>query len=261
VNGKRKEVITMRKVLIAGNWKMYKTSDQAVRLVDGIKKSLKGFDAVDVVLCPPFTVLNTVYNVINDTDIQLGAQDLFWEKEGAFTGEISPIMLKDCGCEFVIIGHSERRKYFHETDAMINKKLKASLEVGLKPIVCVGETLQEREADKTIDVIKTQLTGCFLEMNIEDMLNVTIAYEPVWAIGTGKNATAAQAEEVHKFIRNWIIERFSQGVANTVRILYGGSVKPANTKELMSQEDVDGALVGGASLEASSFTDIIKNSI
>ena len=251
----------MRKPLIAGNWKMYKTSDQAVKLSAGLKGSLKDFTAADVVLCPPFTVLNTVYNVINDTDIQLGAQDLFWEKEGAFTGEISPIMLKDCGCEFVIIGHSERRKYFHETDETINKKIKASLEVGLKPIVCVGETLEEREADKTIEVIKTQLTGCFAGLNIEDMLNVTIAYEPVWAIGTGKNATAAQAEEVHKFIRTWIVEKFSQGVANTVRILYGGSVKPANTKELMSQEDVDGALVGGASLEVSSFTDIIKNSI
>ncbi|MFA6280878.1 MAG: triose-phosphate isomerase [Candidatus Omnitrophota bacterium] len=251
----------MRKPLIAGNWKMYKTSDQAVKLSAGLKASLKDFTAADVVLCPPFTVLNTVYNVINDTDMQLGAQDLFWEKEGAFTGEISPIMLKDCGCEFVIIGHSERRKYFHETDATINKKIKVSLEVGLKPIVCVGETLEEREADKTIEVIKTQLSGGLLELNIEDMLNVTIAYEPVWAIGTGKNATAAQAQEVHKFIRNWIVERFSQGVSNTVRILYGGSVKPQNAKELMAQEDVDGALVGGASLEVSSFTDIIKNSI
>jgi triosephosphate isomerase len=251
----------MRKPLIVGNWKMYKTSDQAVKLSAALKASLKDFTAADVILCPPFTVLNTAYNVISDTDIQLGAQDLFWEKEGAFTGEISPIMLKDCGCEFVIIGHSERRKYFHETDETINKKIKASLDVGLKPIVCVGETLEEREANKTIEVIKTQLTGCFAGFNIEDMLNVTIAYEPVWAIGTGKNATAAQAQEVHKFIRTWIVEKFSQGVANTIRILYGGSVKPANIKELMNEEDVDGALVGGASLEAASFTDIIKNSI
>jgi len=251
----------MRKPLIAGNWKMYKTSDQAVKLTAGIKAALKDFESADIVLCPPFTVLSTVYNVISDCDIQLGGQDLYFEKEGAFTGEISPIMLKDCGCEFVILGHSERRKYFSETDEIINKKVKAALEVGLKPICCVGETLEEREAGKTIDVVKTQLTGCLAGIEIGDALNLVIAYEPVWAIGTGKNATAAQAEEVHKFIRTWISENLSQGVANTVRILYGGSVKPANTKELMSEENVDGALVGGASLEASSFIEIVKNSI
>jgi triosephosphate isomerase len=251
----------MRKPLIAGNWKMYKTSDQAVKLTAGIKATLKDFESVDVVLCPPFTVLSTVYNVISDCDIQLGGQDLYWEKEGAFTGEISPIMLKDCGCDFVILGHSERRKYFAETDKIINKKVKAALEVGLRPICCVGETLEEREAGKTIDVVKTQLTGCLAGLEIGDALNLVIAYEPVWAIGTGKNATAAQAEEVHKFIRTWIAENLSQGVANSLRILYGGSVKPANIKELMNEEDVDGALVGGASLEASSFVEIVKNSI
>jgi len=251
----------MRKPLIAGNWKMYKTSDQAVKLTAAIKAALKDFESADIVLCPPFTVLSTVYNVISDCDIQLGGQDLYFEKEGAFTGEISPIMLKDCGCEFVILGHSERRKYFAETDGIINKKVKAALEVGLKPICCIGETLEEREAGKTIDVVKTQLTGCLAGIEIGDALNLVIAYEPVWAIGTGKNATAAQAEEVHKFIRTWISENLSQGVANAVRILYGGSVKPANTKELMSEEDVDGALVGGASLEASSFVEIVKNSI
>jgi len=251
----------MRKPLIAGNWKMYKTSDQAVKLTAAIKAALKDFESADIVLCPPFTVLSTVYNVISDCDIQLGGQDLYFEKEGAFTGEISPIMLKDCGCEFVILGHSERRKYFAETDGIINKKVKAALEVGLKPICCIGETLEEREAGKTIDVVKTQLTGCLAGIEIGDALNLVIAYKPVWAIGTGKNATAAQAEEVHKFIRTWISENLSQGVANAVRILYGGSVKPANTKELMSEEDVDGALVGGASLEASSFVEIVKNSI
>jgi len=240
---------------------MYKTSDQAVKLTAAIKAALKDFESADIVLCPPFTVLSTVYNVISDCDIQLGGQDLYFEKEGAFTGEISPIMLKDCGCEFVILGHSERRKYFAETDGIINKKVKAALEVGLKPICCIGETLEEREAGKTIDVVKTQLTGCLAGIEIGDALNLVIAYEPVWAIGTGKNATAAQAEEVHKFIRTWISENLSQGVANAVRILYGGSVKPANTKELMSEEDVDGALVGGASLEASSFVEIVKNSI
>lgn len=251
----------MRKPLIAGNWKMYKVSDQAIKLADGIKKTLKGFEAADIVLCPPFTVLSTVYNVISDTDIGLGAQDLYWEKEGAFTGEISPIMLKDCGCEFVILGHSERRKYFGETDEIINKKIKASFDVGLRPICCIGETLEQREAGKTIEVVKQQLTGCLSGFGIEDVLNLTIAYEPVWAIGTGKNATASQAQEVHGFIRNWIVENFSKGVSNTLRILYGGSVKPDNTKELMSQEDVDGALVGGASLEVGSFTEIVKNSI
>jgi len=240
---------------------MYKTSDQAIKLTAGIKAALKDFESADVVLCPPFTVLSTVYNVISDTDIQLGGQDLYWGKEGAFTGEISPIMLKDCGCEFVILGHSERRKYFAETDEIINRKVKAALEVGLKPICCVGETLEEREAGKTIDVVKTQLTGCLAGLEIGDVLNLVIAYEPVWAIGTGKNATAAQAEEVHKFIRTWITENLSLGVANTLRILYGGSVKPANIKELMKEEDIDGALVGGASLEASSFVDIVKNSI
>ncbi|MDD4955836.1 MAG: triose-phosphate isomerase, partial [Candidatus Omnitrophica bacterium] len=191
----------MRKPLIAGNWKMYKTSDQAVKLAAGIKASLKELENADVVLCPPFTVLSTVYNVISDCDIQLGGQDLYWEKEGAFTGEVSPIMLKDCGCEFVIIGHSERRKYFGETDEIINKKIKSALAVGLRPICCVGETLEEREAGKTIDVIKTQLTGCLPGIEIGDALNLIIAYEPVWAIGTGKNATAAQAQEVHNFIR------------------------------------------------------------
>ncbi|MEI8349115.1 MAG: triose-phosphate isomerase [Candidatus Omnitrophota bacterium] len=251
----------MRKPCIAGNWKMYKTVSQATQLAQGIKKALSGFDAADIVLCPPFTDLGAVYNIISDTDIHLGAQDLFWEKEGAYTGEISPIMLKDCGCEYVIIGHSERRKYFFETDETVNKKVKTALGVGLVPICCIGETLDEREGSKTIEVVKKQLEGCFNGLQHEDMRGVIIAYEPVWAIGTGKNATPAQAEEVHKFIRSWIEKNYSFGVADTIRILYGGSVKPANTKELMNEENVDGALVGGASLEVSSFVDIVKNSI
>lgn len=252
----------MRKPLIAGNWKMYKTIGEAVQLANGIKRGMLDFsNAVDVALCPPFITLSVVYDVISDTDIALGAQDLFWEKEGAYTGEVSPVMLKDCGCEFVIIGHSERRKYFFETDETVNKKTKAALGVGLKPIVCVGETLGEREADKTIEVIKKQLEAGLEGLGIDDILGLVIAYEPVWAIGTGKNATASQAEEVHKFIRGWITQNFSEGAAGTLRILYGGSVKPANIKELIKEPDVDGALVGGASLEVSSFVEIVKGSI
>jgi triosephosphate isomerase len=240
---------------------MYKTQDQAVKLAEGIKNAFRDFEAAEIVLCPPFTVLSSVYNMISRSDIALGAQDLFWEKEGAFTGEISPIMLKDCGCEYVIVGHSERRKYFSETDEMVNKKITAALNVGLKPICCIGETLVQREADKTVEVVETQLKGCLANLSIENILDLVIAYEPVWAIGTGHNATAAQAQEVHKFIREWVTKKFSQGVAANLRILYGGSVKGANIKELMQEEDVDGSLVGGASLEISSFTEIIKNSI
>jgi triosephosphate isomerase len=252
----------MRKPLIAGNWKMYKTIGEAVQLANGIKRGVLDFqEVVDVTLCPPFITLSFVYDVIGDTDITLGAQDIFWEKEGAYTGEISPVMLKDCGCEFVIIGHSERRKYFFETNETINKKIKAALNVGLKPIVCVGETLEEREAKKTIEVIEEQLKGCFAGLDINNMLGMVIAYEPVWAIGTGKNATASQAQEVHGFIRSWITQNFSEGTAKALRILYGGSVKPSNIKELAKEADVDGALVGGASLEVASFVEIVKNSI
>lgn len=252
----------MRKPLIAGNWKMYKTIGEAIALANGIKRGVLDFsNFVDVALCPPFVTLSVVYDVISDTDIALGAQDLFWEKEGAYTGEVSPVMLKDCGCEFVIIGHSERRKYFFETDETVNKKIKTAQVVGLKPIVCIGETLSEREAGKTIEVVKTQLEGGLKDLGIEDVLGLVIAYEPVWAIGTGKNATASQAEEVHGFIRTWITDNFSQGTAEALRILYGGSVKPSNIKELVKENDVDGALVGGASLEVSSFVEIVKNSI
>jgi triosephosphate isomerase len=251
----------MRKPLIAGNWKMYKTINEAIELTTGIKRELLDFVDADIVVCPTFTCLNSVYEVIMDTVIRLGAQNLFWEKEGAYTGEISPIMLKDCGCEYVIIGHSERRKYFSETDQSVNKKIKAALEVGLIPIVCVGETLEEREAEKTIEVVENQLKGCFAELKDEDMLKLVIAYEPVWAIGTGKTATPQQAQEVHKFIRNWLAENFTSDVASSLRILYGGSVKPSNIKELMQEEDIDGALVGGASLEDKSFVEIVKNAV
>ncbi|MDD5441523.1 MAG: triose-phosphate isomerase [Candidatus Omnitrophica bacterium] len=249
----------MRKPMIAGNWKMHKIISESVALSEKIKNTLEKNVHVDVVVCPVFTALNTVYSVLEDTDIGLGAQNLYWEKEGAFTGEISPIMLKDSGCEYVIIGHSERRKYFSETDEMVNKKIKAALEIGLTPIVCVGETLEEREAAKETAVINAQLEGAFNNIDINDMGNVIIAYEPVWAIGTGKTATPQQAQQIHQFIRQWLTDNKDNEVSAAIRILYGGSVKPENIKELMDNEDIDGALVGGASLKAETFAQIVKN--
>ena len=249
----------MRKPFIAGNWKMNKTTNEAVELVASLKKNLLGFANADIVVCPPFTSLTAVYDVIGDTNIGLGAQNLFWEKEGAYTGEISPIMLKDTGCEYVIIGHSERRQYFGETDETVNKRIDTALAVGLTPIVCIGETLEQREANKTFDVIETQLKGGLDGFAEDDLRQMVIAYEPVWAIGTGKTATNQQAQEVHAYIRKWVENSFSKDVAQEVRILYGGSVKPDNIAGLMDEKDIDGALVGGASLKAASFVDIVKN--
>lgn len=249
----------MRKPFIAGNWKMNKTITEAIELVNNLKRELVDIQEADIVVCPVFTALSEVSDLVVDSNIGLGAQNLYWQDSGAFTGEVSAPMLKDAGCQYVIIGHSERRKYFGETDETVNKKIKAALKIGLSPIVCVGETLEEREAGKTIEVVKAQLSGGFEK--IEDLSNITIAYEPVWAIGTGKTATPDQAQEVHKFIREWISRKYSAQVAESLRILYGGSVKPSNTKELMNQEDIDGSLVGGASLEAASFVEIVKNSL
>jgi triosephosphate isomerase len=249
----------MRKLFIAGNWKMHKIIAETINLANAIKRELLDFNKVDIAICPPFTSLSSAQEIIMDTNIKLGAQDLYWESQGAFTGEVSAQMLKDCGCQFVIIGHSERRKYFFESDDSVNKKIKAALAAGLVPIVCVGETLEERQADKTIEVVKRQLIGGFSGLSALDMVKLVIAYEPVWAIGTGKTATPNQAQEVHKFIRDWLIESYSNQCAESIRILYGGSVKPSNTKELMSQTDIDGALVGGASLEADSFSEIVRN--
>ncbi|MCP4652382.1 MAG: triose-phosphate isomerase [Candidatus Omnitrophica bacterium] len=251
----------MRKIMIAGNWKMYKTIGEASMLAEELKKELATFIEADIVICPTFTALNTVYSIVEDTPIKLGAQNLFWESEGAYTGEISPVMIKACGCEYVIIGHSERRKYFNETNETVNKRIKAALGIGLNPIICVGETLQEREADKTKAIIEEQLTGGLEGLSNEDMANSIIAYEPVWAIGTGKTATPDQAQEIHAFIRGWIKEKFSTLISENLRILYGGSVKPENSKELMGQADIDGALVGGASLKEDSFAQIAKNAV
>ena len=248
----------MRRVIIAGNWKMYKTVNESIELVNLLKRSVVDINDVEIVVCPPFTSLSDVRDLIIDTNIKLGAQDCYWEKEGAFTGEISCSMLKSAGCEYVIIGHSERRQYFGETNETVNKKAKAALKEGLKPIVCVGEKLADRRSGRTFDVVKDHVVNSLAGLTGDQMLNTVIAYEPVWAIGTGVNATKEQAEEVHKYIRDLLKKIYGDQVANAVRIQYGGSVKPENIRELIAEEDVDGALVGGASLKADSFTNIIK---
>ena len=250
----------MRKTIIAGNWKMYKTVPEAIELANGLKRELFKMEgrSIDIVLCPPFTALSEVSEVIAESNIQLGAQNVYWQEEGAFTGEISCKMLKDAGCLYVIIGHSERRQFFHETNESVNKKLKAALSVGLTPIVCVGETLSEREKNLTFKVLDDHVTGSLKDVNAEEALKVVLAYEPVWAIGTGKTATPAQAQEAQKYIRNQLKKLYNEEVAGKIRIQYGGSVKPENISELMKQPDVDGALVGGASLSAESFSKIVQ---
>jgi len=252
------ELEEMRKRIIAGNWKMNKTLDEAVALAKSLKgKVVDQFDA-DVVLCPPFTNLASVHEIIADSPIGLGAQNVFWEEKGAYTGEISAEMLKSVGCEYVIIGHSERRQYFHETDETVNKKIKRALEAGLIPIVCVGEMLSQREAGKTQDVVGIQVKGSLAGLSEEQVRQLIIAYEPVWAIGTGAVATPDQAQDVHKFIRTTLGELYDENLAQSVRIQYGGSMKPGNAAELLSQPDIDGGLIGGASLNADSFWGIIQ---
>ncbi len=248
----------MRRIFIAGNWKMHKTIGEAVDTVRKLSYEVKNITVRDIAVCPPFTALSAVYEVIKDTNIKLGAQNLFWEEKGAYTGEISPVMLKDAGCEYVIIGHSERREYFKETDEIVHKKILAALRNELKPIVCVGEKLEEREAGDTEKVVEKQVRGAFSGLNSNQMSKITIAYEPVWAIGTGKTATPEDANKVQKFIRNLISEMFDTALAENIRILYGGSVKPGNAKDLLAQEHIDGALVGGASLNPQDFSAIVK---
>ncbi|MCM8761541.1 MAG: triose-phosphate isomerase [Candidatus Omnitrophica bacterium] len=248
----------MRRIIIAGNWKMYKTIDESVELVTLLKRSLVDIEGIEIVVCPPFTSLSDVHEALIGTNIKLGAQDCHWEKEGAFTGEVSCQMLKSAGCEYVIIGHSERRQYFNETNDTVNKKVKAAIKEGLRPIVCVGEKLEERQAGRTFDVVKDHVENSLAGLSKDDMLKTVIAYEPVWAIGTGVVATKEQAQEVHSYIRGLLMKAYGSDVAKETRIQYGGSVKPDNIRELISQEDVDGALVGGASLKADSFTQIVK---
>ncbi len=249
----------MRKTIIAGNWKLNKTATETKELTEGLKELLKDITEVDMVICPPFTSLNAASEIIKDSPIALGAQNMFWEENGAFTGEISASMLKDAGATFVILGHSERRQFFGETNETVNKKLKSALAAGLNPIVCVGENLEQRESNKTFDIVKNHVQNSLAGLSNEEMKKTIIAYEPVWAIGTGKTATKEQAQEVHQYIRKLFGEVFDEETASVVRIQYGGSVKPDNAAGLISQPDIDGALVGGASLKVDSFTQIIKN--
>jgi triosephosphate isomerase (TIM) len=250
-----------RKLIIAGNWKMNKTVADALALVHGLKLDLKSIKEVDIVICPPFTALESVSKALLDTTIRLGAQNMSEQNYGAFTGEIAAGMLKEFSVRYVILGHSERRQYFKESDELISKKAQSAHAASLKPIVCVGETLAEREGGQMEKVLDTQVRGSLAGLSKEQMEETVLAYEPVWAIGTGKTATSQQAQEAHAFIRKLLVKMFDDTTARRVRIQYGGSVKPANAHELMGQTDVDGALVGGASLDIRSFADIIKNSI
>ncbi|MCX6883045.1 MAG: triose-phosphate isomerase [Verrucomicrobia bacterium] len=250
-----------RKLIIAGNWKMNKTVAEALDLVTDLKRDLVAVKEVDIVVCPPFTALSEVSKVVLDSNIRLGAQNMSEHQSGAFTGEIGAGMLKEFSVRYVILGHSERRQFNGETDAMVASKAIAALAASLKPIICVGELLAEREAGRTETVIATQLEGSLKGLTKSQMEESIIAYEPVWAIGTGKVATPQQAQDVHAFIRNRVAAMFDEVTARRVRIQYGGSVKASNARELMGQADVDGALVGGASLEVRSFSDIVKNSI
>ncbi|KAA0240748.1 MAG: triose-phosphate isomerase [Ignavibacteriaceae bacterium] len=247
----------MRKKVIAGNWKMNMDIHQSQKLVSEIINGLGKDNRAEVIICPPFTSLSEVSSLLKGTQIKLGAQNMFYEESGAFTGEISADMLKSVDCEFVIIGHSERRVIFNESDELINKKIKTALTKGLKPIFCIGELLGQREKNETMKVVTQQIEKGLEGISSEQMKNIIIAYEPVWAIGTGKTATPQQAQEVHSFIRDLIAKKFSTSVAENLIIQYGGSVKSENSGELLSQKDIDGALVGGACLKADSFLGII----
>jgi len=253
--------ITNVKPFIAGNWKMHKNINEAVELVSSLREAEKEISEAAVVVIPAFTALREIKKTLEGSSLKLGAQNLFWEEKGAFTGEISPLMLKDAGCEYVVIGHSERRQYFGETDETVNKKVKAALAQGLVPIVCIGESLEEREKGKTINKVETQLRAGLEGLGEDELSQTIIAYEPIWAIGTGLTATPAQAEEVHSFIRDKLGETYGNEIGSCVIILYGGSVKPDNTYSLLKEKNINGALVGGASLEADSFIQIAKEAI
>lgn len=249
----------MRRKVIAGNWKMNKNVDESAMLINELKDRLKDIaDGIEVVLCPPITSLGIGSQLLRASRLKLGAQNMHFEDEGAFTGEVSGRMLKSIGCEYVILGHSERRTYFHESDEIINRKVKKALASGLKPIVCVGETLDERERGLTEVVVTKQVKGVLEGIPLEDIRRLVIAYEPVWAIGTGKTATAQQAQEAQKYIRDLLTKMYNRDISEDIRIQYGGSVKPENIVDLISQQDVDGALVGGASLEVKSFAEIVR---
>jgi triosephosphate isomerase len=249
---------TKRRRVIAGNWKMFKTQAEARAFFSAFVPLVGGAQHCDIVIAPPFTAISAAVEAARGSNVAIGAQDVFWEKEGAFTGEIAPPMLVEAGCGYVIIGHSERRQYFGETEQTVAKKTKAALAVGLTPIVCVGELLEHREAGRTEEVCERQFLGGPGALTPEEFSRILIAYEPVWAIGTGKTATPEIAADAHRFLRKCAERKFSSEQAQAVRILYGGSVKPDNIQGLMAQEELDGALVGGASLDAKSFASIVN---
>lgn len=244
--------------LIAGNWKMYKTCGESVKSAQQLKSLVDGVDGTDIMIAPTFTALHPVFNAIKGSHIDLGGQNLHWETEGAYTGEISGDMLKSAGCGYVIIGHSERRQFFGDTDETVNNKIKSALSCGLKPVFCIGESEAERDSNLTFSVLDKQVQAGLKGFVSDDLKDLVLAYEPIWAIGTGKTATSDQAQEVHTFLRASIAKQFDDSLAQSIRILYGGSVKPGNIAELMSMPDIDGALVGGASLDPETFSQIVK---
>jgi triosephosphate isomerase len=250
----------MRTPLIAGNWKMFKTVHEAVVFAKELRPLVKDVVGVDIVVAPPFTALYAVAEALRNANVGVGSQDVFWEAEGAFTGEISPAMVREAGAEYAIVGHSERRRLFGDTDEAVNRKTRAAMAAGLVPIVCVGETLEERERNETFAVLERQLSGGLAGLSRKEVGDLVVAYEPVWAIGTGRTASSAQAQEAHAFLRRRLREIFGDEAADRCHVLYGGSVKPGNVAELMAQPDVDGALVGGASLEVTSFAEIVLKS-
>ncbi|MFW9939984.1 MAG: triose-phosphate isomerase [Candidatus Thorarchaeota archaeon] len=249
----------MRIPIVGGNWKMNRgTPEQSKEMLKELIPLIKDVSNVEVVIAPPFTSLIGTYEILKDTYIKVGAQNMYFEENGAFTGEISPIFLKEINVEYVILGHSERRDIFNESDELINKKLKKALNIGLKPIVCIGEHLKERETGKTKEIIEYQMEETFKDLDKDQIIQTVIAYEPIWAIGTGKTATPEQAEEIHVFIRELISQRYDQETADSIRIQYGGSIKPNNAEDLFGKKNIDGGLVGGASLQAESLASIIK---
>jgi triosephosphate isomerase len=246
-----------RRPFIAGNWKMYKTCDEAVETARNLKALVAGAADVDIMIAPPFTALSQVSAAISGSNIAMGAQNMHPAAEGAYTGEISAGMLLSTGCRYVILGHSERRHFFGETDQNINRKIRSAIQAGLFPVFCIGETEAQRDAGNTFSVLDKQVENGLESFVLNDLKTLTVAYEPVWAIGTGKTATTEQAQEVHAYVRQWFAKRFDNGFAQRLRILYGGSVKPSNVKDLMAMPDVDGALVGGASLDPVSFSQLV----
>lgn len=247
-----------RKPLIAANWKMFKTVSEAISFARSIQEEAGPYDDREIVIAPPFTALKPLRNVLEQRGYRLAAQNCYWEEKGAFTGEVSPVMLKDLGCDYVIVGHSERRQLFGETDEIVRLKAASVFKAGMLPIICVGEVLEQREQGNTFEVVGTQVNGALAGLSTDQAEKLVFAYEPVWAIGTGKTATPGQAQEVHAFIRQRIGSLFNKEVERRTRILYGGSVKPDNIDSLMAEPDIDGALVGGASLEVGSFKRIIQ---